>query len=115
MLHAAPNGEWMDDDYITWWSPDRIKNISEECGSEPPSGHWHPAIEGVRDHYLVFADYLVWCHAYAICCSDGPNRGKIALIGGEPDEFIADDFTTFVEMPAENTVDPGAGGGRPTS
>lgn len=47
--------------------------------------------------YLFFADYSIWCWAWAICCGDGPNRGKVALVGGAPDRIVADSFSDFVE------------------
>lgn len=41
---------------------------------------------------------MIWCWAWAICCSEGPNRGKVAMIGGQPNHFVADSFRDFLAM-----------------
>jgi len=87
----------MDDLGTQWWSLKEIKPVSIECPDGSP-GRATPAIESERDTYLVFSDYLLWCYAWAICCSDGPNRGKVALIGGSPDGFVAPSFGEFVKL-----------------
>ncbi|MEP9401618.1 SMI1/KNR4 family protein [Sphingomonas sp. VNH70] len=95
--HAAPAATFMDDFGTQWWGVADIKPLSEECADWKAEdiGRTIMAESGA---YLVFADYLLWCYAWAICCSDGPNRGRIALIGGGRDAFVADDFRTFVRM-----------------
>jgi hypothetical protein len=95
LLNAAPSTTFMDDIGTQWWALDEIKSISDECPDWPP-GQVIAEIEQEKDAYLVFADYLIWCYAWAICCSDGPNRGRIALIGGLPDAFVADSFREFL-------------------
>ena len=62
--------------------------------------------------YLIFSDYLIWCYAWAICCSDGPNRGKIALIGGLPDAIVAGSFRQFLllELTDDLSIHQGARG-----
>jgi hypothetical protein len=97
---AAPSADLMHDRRITWWAPRRIRSLRDECGSETPRGQFNHEIEEEANFYLVFADYLDWCYAYAICCSDGPNRGRIALIGAQPDRFVASSFPTFVRLAA---------------
>jgi hypothetical protein len=95
LIYAAPSVKFMDDIGTQWWAPGDIKSISDECPDGPP-GQINPEIEQEKDAYLVFSDYLIWCYAWAICCSNGPNRGKIALIGGLPDTFVADNFRDFL-------------------
>lgn len=95
LSYAAPMVTFMDDVGTQWWAPSEIKSFSDECPDGSP-GQNNPEIERERDAYLVFSDYLIWCYAWAICCSDGPNRGKIALIGGLPDAFVADNFRDFL-------------------
>lgn len=97
LLHAAPRTTFMDDIGTQWWAPTDIKSISDECPEGPP-GKTNPEIEREKDAYLVFCDYLLWCYAWAICCSSGANRGKIALIGGLPDTFVADSFRDFLRL-----------------
>ena len=92
LLEVAPPEELWDDAGTIWWPLDRIRNIPEEYRS----GSSNPAIATEAAAYLFFADYLAWCWAWAICCSDGPNRGRVAFIGG-PDGFVADSFSDFVE------------------
>lgn len=95
LIYAAPSVTFMDDMGTQWWAPSKIKSISDECPDGSP-GQMNPEIEQERDAYLVFSDYLIWCYAWAICCSNGPNRGKIVLIGGLPDTFVADNFRDFL-------------------
>lgn len=96
LLQAVPSSDYMDDFGFIWWAADRLKNIPDECGTEAaPIGC--QAIEADAEHYLIFADFLDWCYAYAICCSQGEHRGKIALIA-EGSRFVADSFSQFVEL-----------------
>jgi hypothetical protein len=97
LIHAAPSTTFMDDIGTQWWAPREIKSISDECPDGPPGKSNHE-IEKEKDAYLVFSDYLIWCYAWAICCSNGPNRGKVALIGGLPDTFVADSFRDFLRL-----------------
>jgi hypothetical protein len=39
---------------------------------------------------------MLWCWAWAVCCSEGPNRGRIAVIS-DPSGFVAENFLEFVE------------------
>lgn len=95
LIHAAPSTTFMDDIGTQWWPPSEIKSISDEC-PDGPAGQINHEIEQEKDAYLVFSDYLIWCYAWAICCSNGPNRGKIALIGGLPDTIVANNFRHFL-------------------
>lgn len=95
LIHAAPSTTFMDDIGTQWWAASEIKSITDECPDGPP-GQINHEIEQEKDAYLVFSDYLIWCYAWAICCSNGPNRGKIALIGGLPDTFVANNFRDFL-------------------
>ena len=97
---AAPSTDWMDAGGIIWWAVPRIRSLRDECGNGTPAEQLNREIEEEASSYLVFADYLDWCYAYAICCSDGPNRGRIALIGVRPDRFVANSFTSFVRLAA---------------
>jgi hypothetical protein len=92
LLHAAPSEDYWDDGNAIWWSPGRLKNILDEY--EHPINDQHIAEKAQK--YLVFADYMLWCWAWAICCEDGDDRGKVALIGGAPDRIVASNFTEFV-------------------
>lgn len=95
----VPQAEYMDDAGFAWWAPDRIKSFAEEMAEiGMDEGCSNAAIQSEADRTLVFADFLVWCYAYAICCSDGPDRGKVALVGTEKDGFVAESFDQFVRL-----------------
>ena len=93
LLEVAPRDEFTDNEMTAWWAAGRIRNLPDEY----EHGSNNPAIAAEEGAYLFFADYLIWCWAWAVCCSDGPNRGRVAFIGGRPDGFVADSFSEFVE------------------
>lgn len=80
LLNAAPPDMCMCDDGYTWWPVGRIRNLPEEC-HDFTSRETPPRIACEADRYLVFADYLLWSYAWAICCSDTADCGRVALIG----------------------------------
>jgi len=99
ICNALPSEDWMDAHGIIWWSATRLRRLSDECGC---SKHGNTEIADEADRYLVFADFLDWCYAYAICCSAGPNRGRVALVGndGKPGRFVAASFASFLKLAA---------------
>ena len=76
VVGASPREDWMDGFGMIWWGAERIKSVRDECGDESPGGQPNAEIEDEADQYLVFADFLMWCYAYAICCSAGPKPRK---------------------------------------
>ena len=114
LIYAAPSITFMDDIGTQWWAPSEIKTISDECPDGSP-GQINLEIEKERDAYLVFSDYLLWCYAWAICCSNGQNRGKIALIGGFPDSFVANNFRDFLRLELTDDLAIHQGPGKQTS
>jgi hypothetical protein len=99
LLHRAPIVEdiW-DDQHTAWWSLGRVKSVAEDFDGAIS----HPDIEARKTQYLVFADFLVWSWAWAVACTEDEHRGKVALIGGEPDRFVATTFTDFERLYAED-------------
>lgn len=94
----------MDDYGVQWWSVGAIKSLADECpGGSLERGLGVIMAEG--NQYLICADFLLWCYAWAICCSDGANHGRIALIGGGPDGFVANDIRTFVRHALLDSID----------
>lgn len=91
LLNVAPEEEHWDDGDAIWWQPSRIRNIPEEY--EHPLGN--PAVAARAGGCLFFADYMIWCWAWAICCEAGEDHGKVAVIGAG-DRWVADSFTDFV-------------------
>jgi hypothetical protein len=113
LLNTAPSGYYMDEFNTTWWTLDQIRNIPDECSGEMLDEARNPAVVAEEKQYLVFADYLIWCYAWAICCSDGEHRGKVVLIG-DGDPFIARSFAHFVELLLNDgrAIHPGGAGMR---
>jgi hypothetical protein len=98
LMDAVPITDWMDYDGIIWWAPERIKSLPDECRARPGDDPLNPEIGAEASTYLVFADLLDWCNAYALCCSEGPNRGKVAIIREGPGGFVAASFSSFVRL-----------------
>ncbi|MDB5159652.1 MAG: Cell wall assembly/cell proliferation coordinating protein [Mucilaginibacter sp.] len=95
LLRACPGAgfELWDDDDTTWWSMDRLKLIDEEY-DQPLSA---PDLDKERGSAVFFADYMIWCLAWAVCCGPGPNYGRVLVVSGA-DRFVADDFAGFVDQ-----------------
>ncbi len=93
LLTSSPVEESLDNENTSWWHFDRIRNIPDEYEHEVS----HPRIAVGGSQYLFFADYAIWCWAWAISCTNDEDRGKVAIIGGMPDRFVADSFSEFVE------------------
>jgi len=93
VARTAPNEDFWDDGDGIWWNPARIKNIPEEY--EHPLTN--PDIAQRAGSYLFFADFMIWCWAWAICCDDSADRGKVAVITGAGDRIVANTFTDFVK------------------
>ncbi|WP_093450562.1 SMI1/KNR4 family protein [Sphingomonas sp. YR710] len=94
---GAPKKENWDAEDGNWWPIGRIKNIPDEyehAVSEP--------IASNASKHLIFLDYSIWCWAWAISCADDETWGKVALIGGLPDGYVADTFEEFVERYTNN-------------
>ena len=92
LLNCAPREIVNDDEFTFWWPPGEIRNIPDEY-QQPIR---NPRIAAKAPSYLFFADYSIWCCAWAICCEDGPDRGKVMVVG-ETDHFVADSFTAFIQ------------------
>ncbi len=93
LLHGMPLGENWDSWGTNWWWLDRIRSVREEFPDQAP----HASVAHLADKTLFFADWLIWCGAWAIVCSDGPERGKIVCQWSEKPAIVADNFGDFVE------------------
>jgi hypothetical protein len=101
LLGGAPaEDNHMDEMNGTWWPVDCIRNVPDEYETPLQDSR----IEANAGKYLIFADYMIWCWAWAICCSDDEDRGRIAVIGGSPDRIIADSFGEFVGRYIEDSA-----------
>ncbi len=85
--------EETDEDVTTWWALDRMATLSE--GYEHPVKL--PSVQEAANDYLLFADGCFWCWAWALCCGEGPDRGRVVLIDGK-DRFVADSFSDFMRI-----------------
>jgi hypothetical protein len=99
LLEALPAcGGNMDDGMTNWWEIELIKNIPDEYANS----QWEPhqfknaEVSAEQNVYLFFADYCIWCAAWAINCGQGVDRGRVVLIDGVKDDFVADSFSEFV-------------------
>jgi hypothetical protein len=93
LLNSCPRDSDFDSDNIIWWPLDRIKNIVDEY----PHKITDETIASNAAKYLFFADYCIWCWAWAIACGDDENRGRVVVISGQ-DRFVADSFAQFVDL-----------------
>jgi SMI1 / KNR4 family (SUKH-1) len=79
-------GEETDHQDIRFWSLNEMKPVFEEIPSAD-----------VTLHYVVFADYSLWAHAYAIYIGGTPE-GRVAIVGGDSPLVVADSFAEFIDM-----------------
>lgn len=93
ILTLCPADDELDDDLGTWWGLNGICNLPEGYNSSIRLKD----ISVRSNQYLLFADHSFWCWAWAISCTDDDNRGKVALISGAPDKFVAASFSEFAE------------------
>jgi hypothetical protein len=78
------------DDWNAWWGLERIRSVLEELDDQSPM-----TLAADPRKTLFFADHLMWCWAWAVCCDDGHNHGRVMVIG--PDRWVADSFAEFVD------------------
>jgi len=93
-----------DNELTNWWPFESLCTVAE--------GYEHelaPAVACYRDKLVLFADYSLWCWAWAVNCAPGVDHGKVAVIAGEDhDRFVAESFGSFVGKYVEddNSVHP---------
>ncbi len=95
----ATNGNGgMDRDFYTFWPLEEMKPVREELVDPIHTDRFD-----YPDCYL-FADYLLWCWAYAIhLTGDAETNGPIYLVGGETPVVVA---ATFLEFMQKYAADP---------
>jgi hypothetical protein len=92
LREGSPTVENWDAEDGNWWPVSRIKNIPDEYKHSVSD----PIARNAAKH-LFFLDYSIWCWAWAISCADDETRGKVALIGGTSDDYVANSFEEFVD------------------
>ena len=88
---AMPAAKEWDAEGTRWWPLGDIKTIREES-----QDHSYWKAEANDDRRLLFADYMIWCWAWAVDCSDGPNRGKVLLVS-DTNHYVTDSFDDFLD------------------
>ena len=76
----------------SWWSLAELKNLPEENEYEITN----PMLAKTAKQSVFFADYLIWCWAWAINCAEGENYGRIFVVSDD-ERIVADSFSEFVE------------------
>ena len=92
LLYSCPSDENLDEELTNWWPLERIKNIPDEG----PPNLQNETIAAESAKYIFFADHMMWAGAWAICCGEGKNYGRVVFFG-DPDRFVADSFADFVD------------------
>jgi len=94
LLRCCPSDDNnLDREGACWWTLDRIRSVPEEYEYQIKNDR----VARAASQYLFFADYLIWCWAWAIACGNDEDRGKVVVINGISDRFVADSFGQFVD------------------
>ena len=104
LIFACPQRTYWDHIGTQWWALDEIKSVAEECPDWPPK-HLGLEVKQEPDQYLVFADFLIWCYAWAICCSNSENRGKVAIVGSGHNCIVAGSFREFLVLELADSLE----------
>ena len=91
-FQIADGNSDMDKDFFTFWPLREMKLVSEELAD--------PIHTDALDYptCFIFADYLLWCFAYAIrLTADAEADGPVYLVGGGPPVVVADTFLEFMQ------------------
>lgn len=104
LLEGSSVSGWNDPFGLGWYSIHHLKRLTDFGDLAPPETPAQVEISREANSYLVFADYLDWCgYGYAICCSGGTNRGRVAMVCPDPYRFIATSFSNFVALAAADS------------
>jgi len=96
--HSCPKDDFCVDGMTAWWPFERLKNIPEEYDVLSITD---AIIAKDAAKHVFFADYSIWCWAWAINCSNDENRGRVAVVSGN-DRFVANSFAEFVDRYIED-------------
>lgn len=101
LIHACSTldgGGIMDEFGNAWWGLERIRSLVEECGEQEANDVLAGASAAKA---LLFADTLIWCTAWGVCCEEGPDFGRVFLVSSGK-RFVADSFAEFVARYVED-------------
>ena len=82
----------MDQGCFNFWSLKAVKPIPEDSPN-----YSDRYIKDARS-FFVFADFLIWSHAYAVRLSSTDAPNTIFMIGGETPIRMFDSFSEFVSV-----------------
>lgn len=71
---------------IRFWPLAEIRSVLTELPDADP---------GQFEHYFIFADYCLWCHAYAIRLSE-ETRNDVVIVGGDSPITVGGSFADFL-------------------
>ena len=90
----------MDENFFTLWPLQDVKLVSEELAD--------PTHTDPNDYpqCFIFADYPLWCWAYAIFLSDDPGAACLVyFVTGDKKRVVADSFLEFMQKCAVDSKD----------
>jgi hypothetical protein len=79
--------------FTDWWPLSRITTVRDEYEHRVKNAE----IVGREHEYVVFADAYLWCWAWAVACTTDRNRGRVAVLDGQTDRFVASSFDEFID------------------
>ena len=81
----------LDREFVAFWSLDRVRTVAEELGHQEP-------VPPPADAFYCFADYSVWCNAYAVRLSaDGGAATEVVAVYSGVDLIpVAPSFADFL-------------------
>ncbi len=95
-LELVDGSDQMDDEGFRFWPLAEIRLVEEELGAFDPDDPDRFSYPGC----FVFADYLIWCWAYAIqLIGDPEDVGRVFVLSGDDKRLppVASSFTEFSE------------------
>jgi hypothetical protein len=105
LSNGMSDGEYDPDNQLRFWSLEELALVSS-CAPELASPRY--------ERHLVFADYSVWSHAYAVSL----DSGEVVVVGDEQPVFVTGSVESFLAMYVSNapalfpqTRAPGANAG----
>ena len=102
LLQSCPaNEDACDNNFTFWWPLKRIKTIAEECDQHAVN---NLSVALNAHKYLFFADGYIWCWAWAIACGEDEDRGRIVVVNGINDPFVANNLAEFVDRYIEDAT-----------
>ena len=87
----------MDGEMTTWWELHRIRSLKEESEGRLGYRIKSPTFQKDARYYIVFADYMLWGWAWAICCKPGDDYGRILQMY-KTEDFVSNSFDDFVQF-----------------